>query len=373
MIKRNAWAEVDLAAIAHNVKENKKVLGPHTKLCAVVKADAYGHGAVKVAQTAIKAGAEFLAVAIAHEALELRQAGITEPILILGAMAYGNEDTLVDNNISQVVFDMATAERLSQAAVKLKKVAKVHIGVETGMNRIGVPYKEVGAFVKKLSALPNLEIEGAFSHFAKADEEDKSFVNEQFHRFEEAMESCRKEGIEIPIKHIANSASIGSDPHLYLDMVRQGITLYGLWPSKSVKKTFDLIPALTLKTRVVFVKEIPPGETIGYGGTYKVEKTMKVATLPIGYADGISRRLSNKGYVLIQGKKSPIVGRVCMDQIMVDITAMENVKIGDEVIVFGGKDLSVDIVADWMETINYEVTCLIGKRIPRLYKNESTF
>lgn len=370
MIKRNAWAEIDLAAIRNNVKENKKKLGPSTKLCAVVKADAYGHGAVKVAKAAIEAGAEFLAVAIAHEALELREAKITVPILILGAMAYGNEETLVAHDISQAVFDLATVERLNAAAKKLNKKAKVHLAVETGMNRIGWSFENLWEFAKAVSLYPYVEIEGAFSHFAKADITDKSFVNVQFSRFEKAMEECKKAGINIPIKHIANSASIGINSHMDLDMVRQGITLYGLWPSDEVKQIFNLKPALTLKTRVVYVKEVPVGETIGYGGTFETKHPTKVATLPIGYADGINRKLSNKGYVLIKEQKAPIVGRVCMDQIMVDVTSIDGVKIGDEVIVFGGEQLSINIVADWMETINYEVTCLISKRIPRIYINE---
>ncbi len=367
MIKRNVWAEVDLSAIGHNIKETKKVLQPDTKLCAVVKANAYGHGAVPVAKAAIEAGADFLAVAMTQEALELRLAGVDVPILILGALTPGHEETVVEYNMSQTVPDLKSAEILSAAAVKRGKIAKIHLVVETGMNRIGCKVSEAGNLAEAVVALPNVELEGVFSHFAKADAEDKTYMQRQYDVFAEAIKNIEAKGICVPIKHIANSAAITEAPEVHMDMVRQGITLYGLWPSSEVKRNLHYQPVMSLKAQVVFVKEVPAGEKIGYGCTYETTRTTKVATLPLGYADGISRKLSNRGYVSIRGCKAPIVGRVCMDQMMVDITDIPDVTEGDEAIIFGGNEISIDTVAEWMETINYEVLCLLSDRIPRRY------
>jgi len=367
MIIRNVWAEVDLSAIGHNIKETKKVLQPDTKLCAVVKANAYGHGAVPVAKAAIEAGADFLAVAMTQEALELRLAGVDVPILILGALTPGHEETVVEYNISQTVPDFKSAEILSAAAVKKDKVAKIHLVVETGMNRIGCKVSEAGNLAEAIVALPNVELEGVFSHFAKADAEDKTYMQRQYDAFAEAIKNIEAKGVCVPIKHIANSAAITEAPEVHMNMVRQGITLYGLWPSSEVKRSLNYQPVMSLKAKVVFVKEVPAGEKIGYGCTYETTRTTKVATLPLGYADGISRKLSNRGYVSIRGCKAPIVGRVCMDQMMVDITDIPDVTEGDEAIIFGGNEISIDTVAEWMETINYEVLCLLSDRIPRRY------
>ena len=367
MIRRNVWAEVDLSAIGHNIKETKKVLQPDTKLCAVVKANAYGHGAVPVAKAAIEAGADFLAVAMTQEALELRLAGVDVPILILGALTPGHEETVVEYNISQTVPDFKSAEILSAAAVKKDKVAKIHLVVETGMNRIGCKVSEAGNLAEAIVALPNVELEGVFSHFAKADAEDKTYMQRQYDAFAEAIKNIEAKGVCVPIKHIANSAAITEAPEVHMNMVRQGITLYGLWPSSEVKRSLHYQPVMSLKAKVVFVKEVPAGEKIGYGCTYETTRTTKVATLPLGYADGISRKLSNRGYVSIRGCKAPIVGRVCMDQMMVDITDSPDVTEGDVAIIFGGNEISIDTVAEWMETINYEVLCLLSDRIPRRY------
>jgi len=367
MIKRNVWAEIDLSAIKHNVGETKKILQPDTRLCAVVKANAYGHGAIPVAKAAIEAGADFLAVALTQEALELRLAGIKVPILILGALTPGHEETVVEYHISQAVPDLKSVERLSAVAVKKGKTAKVHLVIETGMNRIGCKVSEAGDLAAAVMALPNVELEGVFSHFAKADAEDKSYMQQQYDAFVEAIKNIEGKGICIPIKHIANSAAITETPKVHMDMVRQGITLYGLWPSSEVKRDLHYEPVMSLKAQIVFIKEVPPGEKIGYGCTYETTRTTKIATLPLGYADGISRKLSNRGYVSIRGCKAPIVGRVCMDQMMADVTDIPNVREGDEVIIFGGNEISIDTVAQWMETINYEVVCLLSDRIPRRY------
>ena len=369
MFLRNAWVEIDLDAIAHNVKEAKKKINATTKLCAVVKADAYGHGATQVAKAALTAGADFLAVALLQEAIELREAGIKAPILILGALQEEYAEEAVAHDVSQALFTLASAKALSAAAVKLGRKAKVHLVIETGMNRIGVSPEQSGEFAAAIAALPGIELEGVFSHFAMADARDKTFCHEQYAKFQKALSQIEGRGIEIPIKHISNSATISESPEMQLDMVRQGITLYGLWPSDDVDRCLDYKQVMKLKAKITFIKQIEPGETVGYGRTFKADRLTKIATLPLGYADGISRKVSNKGYVLLKGKKAPIVGRVCMDQFMIDVTDIENVEIGDEVLVFGSKELSADKVAEWTETISYEVLCAVSKRVPRIYIN----
>ena len=366
---RNAWAEIDLGAIAHNIKEAKKKISEGTKLCAVVKADAYGHGAVEVAKKALTVGADFLAVALLQEAIELREAEIKAPILILGALQEECAEEAVSHDVSQALFTLASAKALSAAAVKLGEKAKVHLAIETGMNRIGVSPEQAGEFAAEVAALPGIEIEGVFSHFAMADARDKTFCREQYAKFQKALFEIRARGIEIPIRHISNSATISELSEMQLDMVRQGITLYGLWPSDDVDHCLNYEPAMKVKAKITFIKQIEPGETVGYGRTFAADRPTKIATLPLGYADGISRKVSNKGYVLLNGQKAPIVGRVCMDQFMIDVTDIENVGIGDEVLVFGSKELSADKVAEWTETISYEVLCAVSKRIPRIYIN----
>ena len=367
MIKRNVWAEIDLLAIAHNIKETKNVLERDVKLCAVVKANAYGHGAIPVAKAAVEAGADFLAVAMTQEALELRLAGVEVPIIILGSLTMGHEETVVEYDIRQAVYDLKSAKALSVAAVKLGKTAKIHLVIETGMNRIGCKVSEAGDLALAIANLPNVEVEGAFSHFAKADAEDKTYMQKQYNTFVEAMKNIESKGVNIPIKHIANSAAITEAPETHMNMVRQGITLYGLWPSNEVKHNVEYKPVMSLKTKIAFIKETLAGEKVGYGCSYETVRNTKIATLPLGYADGISRQLSNKGYVVIKGCKAPIVGKVCMDQMMVDVTDVPNVAEEDEVLVFGGSEISLDTVAQWMGTINYEVACLLSYRVPRRY------
>ena len=372
MRARNVWAEVDLSAIAQNVKETKKTLKPGTKLCAVVKADAYGHGAVPVATAALAAGADYLAVSMTQEAIELREAGIMAPILILGALTPGHEKALVENNVTQAVFSLESAQALSAAAIQENKIAKVHLAVDTGMNRIGCRPSEAGELAAAIAALPHVNLEGVFSHFACADEADKTYSQMQQKRFAEALKNIEAKGIDIPIKHLDNSAGITEIPEAHYNMVRQGITLYGWWPSHEVKQCLNLKPVMTLKAEIVFIKDVPVGEKISYGGTFTTQRPTKLATLPLGYADGISRKLSNRGYVSIRGLKAPIVGRVCMDQMMVDVTDIPEVAVGDEAIIFGGGEISLDTVAEWMETINYEVVCLLSTRIPRKYTYQYT-
>ena len=367
MFERPTWAEIDLSAIAHNVGQIRKVTASSAKICAVVKADAYGHGAIAVARTALQAGANQLAVAIANEAVELRKAGFRVPILVLGHTPAYQIALVVGHDITQTIFSMDAAQVLSRVAVASGKVAKVHIKIDTGMGRIGVRPEDAGQFAAAVAALPGLIIEGVFSHFASSDSCDKRFTYEQYERFMEGLEYIKGQGIEIPIRHIANSAAILELPHMHLDMVRPGIVLYGLWPSNEVERKIELRPAMKLKAQVGFIKKVPSNVSISYGQTYFTSKPSRIATLPIGYADGWSRLLATKAEVLIHGKRAPLVGRVCMDQCMIDVTHIPNVKSGDEALLFGGVDLPVEEVADKLGTINYEVVCMLGKRLPRVY------
>lgn len=366
-IQRGAWAEINLDAIAHNVQTAKANLKPSTKLCAVVKADAYGHGAVRVAQEAARNGADFFAVALLQEAVKLRDAGIDQPILVLGSLLPEVADICVRYDISHAVFDEERLYALNTAAVKLHTKAKIHIKIDTGMHRIGVHVRDAGKFAKLAASLPGICIEGVFSHFATADADDKHYAAYQFARFQEALQLIEAEGIKIPLRHIANSAALTELQEYQLDMVRQGITLYGLHPAHMMDCYTDFEPVMTVKTQVSFVKKLPAGETIGYGRTYTLKRPSVIATVPIGYADGVSRRLSNKGYMIINGKKAPVVGKVCMDQIMLDVTDIPNVNLNTEVTVFGGRDLPMELVAEWADTICYEIICNVSPRVPREY------
>ena len=370
-IDRGAWAEINLDAVAHNVQIAKSNLDPQTKLCAVVKADAYGHGAVAVAREAEKNGADFLAVALLQEGLELREAGIRLPILVLGSLQPGAANVVVQFDISHAVFDEERLYALNEAAVKLHKKAKIHIAIDTGMHRIGVHVREAGEFAAKAAALPGIEIEGVFSHFATADADDKAYAAHQFERFQEALALIKAQGIEVPLAHIANSAALTELREYQMDMVRQGITLYGLHPAHMGDCYKDFEPVMTVKSTVSFVKTLPAGATIGYGRTYTLSRPSVIATVPVGYADGVNRRLSNVGYMLVNGGKAPIVGRVCMDQVMLDVTDLPPVNVGDEVTVFGGRQLPMELVAEWAGTICYELVCGVSPRMPRRYvRNE---
>ena len=370
MLERPVWAEIDLGAIAHNVGQIRKIIANNAQICAVVKADAYGHGAVAVARTVLQAGADRLAVAILNEALELRRVGFRVPILILGYTPACQAAIVVDQDITQTIFTLDSAQALSGAAVTAGKIANVHIKVDTGMGRIGIRPEDAGTFAAAVAKLPGIRIEGVFSHFATADSRDKSFTYEQYKQFTEGLQYIEAKGITIPIRHIANSAAILDLPHMHLDMVRAGIILYGLWPSDEVDQTIELRTAMKLKAQVSFIKDMPAHATISYGRTYSTERPSRIATLPVGYADGWTRLLANKVSVSIKGQRAPLVGRVCMDQCMIDVTDIPGVVPGDEVLLFAGNDLPVEEVAGHIGTINYEIVCMVGKRVPRVYVGE---
>ena len=370
---RPTRAEINLDNLKHNLKEIRRVADSQAAICAVVKADGYGHGALEVAQTALDCGVSYLAVAFLDEALQLRKEGIKAPILILGFTPEEQFDKIVEHDITQTVYKVSSAQKLSLEAKKQGKKAKIHIKLDTGMSRIGFQAEPSSIDeIKKIFSMENLEVEGMFTHFSKADEKDKTFTEEQFKKYMAVAETLEKDGFKIPIKHVANSAAIMELPHTHLDMVRPGIILYGLYPSDEVDKSrIDLKPVMSLKTRVSHVKILGAGRAISYGGTFITKRQSIIATLPVGYADGYSRLLSSRASVMIKGQRAPVVGRVCMDQCMVDVTDIQGaVEPGEDVLLFGGSGdptVSTDEIARIIGTINYEVVCGVSRRVPRVY------
>lgn len=373
-IMRPVWAEIDLDKAAYNMKNIKKLVGDK-EVIAVVKADCYGHGADDLAPVFLENGASRLAVAILTEGIELRKKNITAPIMILGYTPLELSEELINNDIEQTVYDLEYAKKLSSLAEKLGKKAKIHIALDTGMGRIGfIPNEESIEAVEKIASLKGIEIIGIFTHFSTADEYDKTYTNEQFKKIKDFIAELEKRGVNIPLKHASNSGAIMEMPETYLDAVRAGIILYGYYPSNEVDKNkLDIKPILTLKTTVSHIKEVEEGTSISYGRTFITKRKSKIATIPIGYADGYSRLLSGKAKVIINGKFAPVVGRICMDQCMIDVTDIGEVKVGDEVILLGEEGnlkFNADDFAEIMGTINYEITCMLKQRIPRVYIKE---
>lgn len=375
---QRAWAEIDLDKIAQNVREIKNSLNPNVRLMGVVKADAYGHGVFETAKTVLENGADALAVAFIDEAVQLRKCGITVPLLILGNSADDSIDDLLTFDITPAVFTFDFAKRLSDRAAELGKTAKIHIKTDTGMNRIGFLYGDNTAEniktieeIIEISKLPSIEVEGIFSHFSTSDEADDSYTRLQFKRFTEMTMALSDKGLDIPIKHIANSAALARFPEMQLDMVRAGVIMYGMYPSFGVDyHGLRLLPAMTFKTRVINIKEVDSGAGISYGRSFVTNKKTKIATIAVGYADGYSRILSGKACALVDGVLVNQLGKICMDQCMIDVTNVNNINIGDEVTLFGTSgdgNISIEEVADKMGTINYEIACIVGKRIPRIY------
>jgi len=364
---RDTWIEINLNAIEHNVKQFKSKLRPDCRFMAVVKADGYGHGAIEVAQAAIHAGADYLGVAFLDEALQIRNAGIDAPILVLGYTAPLYVKEAIQHDITVTLFSEDVLDAAIQYAAQIGKKAKIHLKVDTGMGRIGVRSKEEALLLaQKALSSPSAVLEGIFTHFADADSSDPSYTKQQFAKFMEVIRYLEENGINIPIKHCCNSAGTMNFSEFHLDMVRVGISLYGLLPSPDVAhQSLDLKQALTFKTKIAALKQVESGQAISYGCTYKTEQVTNIATIPVGYADGLSRLLSNRGTMIVRQQKVPVVGRVCMDQTMLDVSNIPNVEVGDEVIIYGDKQ--IDEVAKLMGTINYEVVCLIGKRVPRIY------
>ena len=372
-LTRPTWAEVDLGAIAHNLRELRKRLTGRAYLMPVIKANAYGHGMLEVARTCVEEGAEFLGVALLEEALMIKEAGIEKPkVLVLGATSEEGAEEAVRHGVRLTCFDRRLAEAVSDAACRLQQLGYLHIKVDTGMGRLGFyPDERNLAEIEYISKLPGVVLEGIFTHFALADARDKSYTEWQFERFRCFCSKLEEKGIRPPLRHAANSAALIDLPETHLDLVRPGISVYGLWPSDEiVNRDLDLIPALRLLTRIVMLKELPPGHSVSYGCTYTTTRTTKVATVPIGYADGYTRLFSGKVEAVVRGKRVPGIGRICMDQCMFDVSEVEGVQQGDEVILFGRPEdgVTADELASIIGTINYEIVCMIGPRIPRIYK-----
>lgn len=377
MVKRT-WAVISLNAIEHNYNVIRNKVADDTKVCCVIKADGYGHGAVELSQIYEKLGADFFAVSNIDEGIEIRKSGSKLPIVILGYTPVSEAENLAEYDISQAVFSLEYAKELSEKCVEEDCICKMHIKVDSGMSRIGFMCQEFPRDeysieeICEACCLPNLEVEGLFTHFCVSDEdaEGREFTNKQYENFIHVRDSLKKRGVDISVVHCSNSGAIEDYPETCCDMVRAGIILYGLAPSSKLADRLDLVPAMTLKTVVAFVKEVQKGATISYGRTFTADRKMKIATVPIGYADGFIRQNAKDGYMMVNGKKAKIVGRICMDQTMLDVTDIEDVKTGDEVVVFGtgeNGEPTADSLAENTGTINYETVCLVGKRVPRIY------
>lgn len=370
-ILRPAWAEIDLDAIAYNTRNIKKLIGDKD-LIAVVKANCYGHGVIDIIPTLLENGASRFAVAMISEALEIRDNKITAPVMILGFTPLYLGEELINNNIEQTVYDLDYAKELSKIALTLNKKAKIHIAIDTGMGRIGfLPNEKSIDNITEICSLEGIEVIGIFTHFSTSDEKDKEYSHDQFTKMLSVMDTLKKRGIDIPLKHVANSGAIIDLPDTYLDAVRAGIILYGYYPSDEIdKNNLALKPALTLKATITNVKTLEKDMYVSYGRTFKTSNETIVATIPVGYADGYLRKLAENGKVIIKGEFAPIIGRICMDQFMIDVTNIPDVKIGDEVILLGEKNglkYNADDMAKKLDTINYEVTCMLKSRLPRVY------
>ena len=366
-------AIIDTNALAKNYMNIRKAADSSADVMGIIKADAYGHGDIEAAEVLLQNGCRNFGVAIPEEGVRLRENGVSVPILVLGNTFPEYYDDVVHYDLTQTICSFEYAKKLSEAARKQNKTAKIHIKLDTGMGRIGFFADEASADeIKKISSLDNIEIEGMYTHFALADAKDKTYTALQQKRFDRMTGLLLAKGIKIPVKHWSNSAAIMDLSGHHGDIVRAGIILYGLYPSDEVmKENLALYPVMSIKSRIAFLKDIPAGEAVSYGCTYKAPGARKIATIPVGYADGYSRLLSNKGRVIINGRYAPIVGRVCMDQFMADVTNIPGTYLGQEVCLMGRQgdaEITADELADLMGTINYEVTCLVSKRVPRIYE-----
>lgn len=370
---RDTIVEVNLDAIKHNVREfEKRVNDKNIEMMAAVKANAYGHGAVEVAKAAIEAGVNQLAVAFVDEGIELREAGISVPILILGYTPVEAAKDAVEYDIMMTVYRIEDLKEINENAKEIGKKARIQVKIDTGMSRIGLQEEEIVPFLEELKNMKYVEVEGIFTHYSTADEIDKTYTNMQTSLFEKAVDIAKEMGIHLPYIHSSNSAGSMELSNTFQNMVRVGIGIYGMYPSKEVDHTVvSLQPALALKSKVAHIKHAKKNRGVSYGNTYVTTGEEWIATVPIGYADGYNRQLSNKGYALINGIRVPVIGRVCMDQLMLDVTKAMPVHVGDEVVFYGTQgeeEIAVEEIADMLGTINYEVTCMLDRRIPRVYK-----
>ena len=374
---RRTWAQINLDAIDNNILQIKSLLPPGVKLCATVKADCYGHGYAYTAQEMSEAGADWFSVSNLAEALQLRRAGITKPVLILGYTPPDKVSELVFNDISQSVYSLEYGSALSKEALGAGVTVKAHIKIDTGMSRIGFVYhdtlRDSGAIddIVKLCSMPGIYPEGVFTHFSSADSAaGESFTRAQYALFREASDLLRGKGINFDIRHCSNSAAILSFPEMSFDMVRAGIILYGVYPSSQVPEVIRLLPVMELKSVISMVKNMPAGEPVSYSRTYETQRQTRIATVPIGYADGYPRLGSNKLSMLVNGKRAKVIGNICMDQCMLDVTDIPEAGAGMQITVFGsdhGAFLGVDEIAARTGLINYEILCGLSRRVPRVY------
>ncbi len=367
------WSEINLEALAHNVRQLRSVTSPQAELMAIVKANAYGHGAEQVARTALASGATRLGVARVSEGIELRKSGIDAPVLVLGYTVPEEYPLILQNDLIQTVYNIEIARGLSATASRANKKALVHIKVDTGMGRLGfLPDSGGMQDIINIARLPYLELAGIFTHFATADSRDKIYARQQWHKFTGFLDDLAREGLEFPCRHAANSAAIMDMPETHLDMVRAGIAIYGVRPSSELaNRQVHLQPVMAVKSRVAHVKQVPAGFGVSYGVTYTTPSPTVVATIPAGYADGYNRLLSSNGEVLIRGKRAPVTGRVCMDQFMVNTGNIPGIELGEEVVLLGrqgNEEITADDIAEKIGTISYEVLCAINcQRVPRNY------
>lgn len=370
---RPTWAEIDLDALRHNVRAIRRRVGNQTQIMGIVKANAYGHGLVRVAQELVQNGVEQLGVAFVEEGIELRQNGISVPILVLGGIIGDQVEQFLRHDLTITASSTLKLELIEEAAQRLGKRAQIHVKIDTGMERLGVHYYSAEELLERVVASKWCDLCGVFSHLATSESADKSFTELQLERFHRVLDWFERNGIAAPTRHIANSGAILNHPATFLDMVRPGLMLYGVYPGEECERAVDLKPVLSLKTRVVFFKVTKAGATVGYGRTWTTPNDTRIVTLPVGYGDGYRRSLSNKGEVLVRGVRAPIVGIVSMDQITVDIGQNGTAYNDDEVVLIGeqgNEKISVEKVADWMDTIPYEVLTGINTRVPRVYVND---
>lgn len=371
-----AYAEINLDAVIHNISQMEKAIGKDTKIIGVIKADGYGHGAVPIGKELERLESVWgYAVATAEEAAILRRNELKKPVLVLGTVFPEQYGILAKQEIRATVYSMKQAKGIEDFAKKQGQSVRIHLKIDTGLSRLGFQVTEEAADeLAQIVKMPHMIVEGIFTHFAKADAQDKTMAKDQFRQFLKMKEMLAQRGISIPVSHCANSAAMIDMPKTNMSLVRAGISLYGLWPSDEVRKEhLDLQPALSLKSRIVFLKELKPGRTVSYGATYETKKTQRIATIPVGYADGYARSLSNRGYVLIHGKAAPICGRICMDQFMADVTDIPEAAEGDTVTLIGrdgSREISMEEIGDLSGRFNYEFACDLGKRIPRVYVRE---
>lgn len=367
---RPTYCVIDLAALRWNLRQIRAKVGAQVKILSMVKANAYGHGAPAVARALVEEGSDAFGVATLEEGVELRQAGIRTPILVVAGTYVEQLDQFLGNNLTPVVHELDGMQRLDAAVLNQGKTLDVHVKIDTGMGRIGFLANEMGGWLDELKRLKALRLQGIFSHFSTAEDVTGDFTRAQLVTFSNLVQRLRAESIAPPLVHLANSAATITLPDAYFDMVRPGIMLYGIYPSAAMAHQIELKPVLSWHTRIVQLKKVPAGTSISYGQTFVTERESLIATLPVGYADGYSRLLSNRGAALVRGRRAPVAGRVCMDLTMLDVTAIANVQQGDEVILLGrqgGAEISADEMAGWAKTISYEVLTSISARVPRIH------